>query len=107
MNQSTLKKFLRLPHFEDHLALHRLDCLASNGILSSYDFVKKKLEETPPAVLRPRPLLTGDDLIAAGYAPGPRFKEMLAAVEDKQLENTLQRREQALEFVRARFPLQN
>ena len=26
MKQSTLKRFLRLPKFEEHLALHRADC---------------------------------------------------------------------------------
>jgi poly(A) polymerase len=49
-------------------------------------------------------LVSGEDLIAAGYKPGPRFKEILSAVEDAQLEGRLQSREQALEYVRAEFP---
>lgn len=84
--------------------MHRLDCLASHGDLSLYEFVREKLAATPPEAIRPAPLLTGDDLIAAGYAPGPRFKEMLRAVEDAQLEGALSNKDAALEFVRRQFP---
>ena len=103
MNQSTLKKFLRMPRFEEHLELHRLDCLGSHRTLTSYDFVREKLAETPPEVMRPAPLLTGDDLIAAGYEPGPKFKEILGAVEDGQLEGRLASREEAMRFVQREF----
>jgi poly(A) polymerase len=104
MRESTLKRFLRLPKFDEHLELHRLDCLASHGGLDLYDFVRRKIEQTPPEQIRPRPLLTGDDLIAAGYAPGPRFKQVLAMVEDAQLEGTLTDKAAAIEFVRERYP---
>jgi poly(A) polymerase len=104
MKESTLKKFLRLPDFGEHLDLHRLDCLSSHGNLSSYDFVKQKLASIPPETMRPAPLVTGDDLIAAGYAPGPLFKEILSAVEDGQLENRLRSKEQAMDFVAHQFP---
>jgi len=104
MKESTLKRFLRLPQFEEHLEMHRLDCLASHGDLSLYDFVREKLEATPPEAIRPAPLLTGDDLIAAGYAPGPRFKEMLRAVEDAQLEGAISSKAEGLKFVQAQFP---
>jgi poly(A) polymerase len=104
MSESTLKKFLRLPRFDEHLALHRADCLASHGGLATYDFVRQKRDETPPDVMRPQPLVTGDDLIAAGHRPGPKFREILGAVEDAQLEGRLSSRDQALEFVQREFP---
>jgi len=104
MKESTLKKFMRLPGFDEHLALHRADCLASHRNLSTYEFLLHKREETPPETMRPRPLVTGDDLIAAGHVPGPKFKEILGAVEDAQLEGRLADREQALEFVHREFP---
>jgi poly(A) polymerase len=104
MSQSTLKKFLRMPAFDEHLALHRADSLASHGHLSTYEFVKEKLVEIPPEKMRPTPLVTGDDLIAAGHSPGPKFREILDAVEDGQLEGWLGSREVALEFVRREFP---
>jgi len=105
MKESTLKKFLRMPHFDEHLALHRADCLASHGDLSTYEFAQEKLAAIPPETMRPSPLVTGDDLIAAGYAPGPRFKEILSAVEDAQLEGRLASRDTALAFVKSEFPL--
>jgi poly(A) polymerase len=105
MKESTLKKFLRLPGFEEHLALHRADSLASHGILSTYEFIRAKLAEIPPGKIRPAALVTGDDLIASGYTPGPRFREILEAVEDAQLEGRLLSRDTALEFVKREFPL--
>ncbi len=107
MNQSTLKKFLRMPGFDEHLALHRADSLASHRNLSTYEFVRERLTEIPPEKIRPAALVTGDDLIAAGYAPGPRFREILEAVEDAQLEGRLSSHEAALEFVKSAFPLSN
>jgi poly(A) polymerase len=106
MKESTLKKFLRMPRFNEHLELHRLDCEASHGILSAYEFAKERLASIPPEKMRPAPLVTGDDLIAAGYRPGPRFKEILTAVEDGQLEGRLQSKEEAMQFVEREFLLQ-
>ena len=77
MRESTLKRFLRLPGFEEHMALHRLDCLSSHGDLDNYEFVRSKQRELPPEQLKPAPLLTGKDLIAAGYRPGPKFGAVL------------------------------
>jgi poly(A) polymerase len=105
MNQSTLRKFLRMPHFEEHLELHRLDCLSSHGLLDAYNYALEQLRSTPPEAMRPTPLITGRDLIEAGYEPGPRFKEILAAVEDGQLEGRLLSREAAMEFVRRDYPV--
>ena len=104
MKESTLKKFIRMPRFDEHLALHRADCMASHRNLTTYDFVRQKREEIPPEKMRPRPLVTGDDLIAAGHRPGPKFREILNAVEDAQLEGRLGSRDAALEFVRREFP---
>jgi len=104
MKESTLKRFLRLPTFEEHLELHRLDCVASHGQLDNYELVRRKLEQLPAEQLKPKPLVTGADLIAEGYTPGPLFSEILGAVEDAQLEGRMASREQALELVRRQFP---
>lgn len=105
MKESTLKRFMRLPAFDEHLALHRADSLASHGNLSTYDFLREKMREIPQQNIRPASLVNGDDLIAAGYAPGPKFREILEAVEDAQLEGRLQSHDAALEYVRREFPL--
>ena len=102
MKTSTLKRFLRLPCFEEHLALHRADCLSSHGKLGLYDLAKTAFEREEPEHLRPAPLLTGQHLIAAGYRPGPRFKAMLAAAEDVQLEGAVTTGE-ALQLVQREF----
>jgi poly(A) polymerase len=104
MKQSTLKRFLRLPRFDEHLALHRLDALSSHGGLTCYNFARAQFEAEPAPDLRPPPLLTGRDLIAAGYRPSPQFKPMLALAEDAQLEGAATTREQALALVQASYP---
>ena len=104
MRQSTLKKFLRMPHFEEHLELHRLDCLGSHGKLRLYELARAKLAALPEEELSPPRLLTGNDLIAAGYAPGPSFQEMLGDVEDAQLEGRIATRQEAMEYVESRWP---
>ncbi len=105
MRESTLKRFLRRPNFSDHLELHRVDCLCSHGSLDSYEFCRTKLRELKDEPPAPTPLVTGDDLISAGYRPGPIFKQILDAVEDLQLEKVLTSREQALDYVRKTFPI--
>jgi poly(A) polymerase len=103
MRPSTLKRFVRLPRFEEHLELHRLDCLCSHGSLDAYQFVERFLRETPAEEVSPVRLIGGDDLKNMGYQPGPRFKEILNAVEEAQLDGRLRGREEALEFVRATY----
>ena len=105
MRKSTLKRFVRLPLFGEHLALHELDCKASHGRLDAYNAVKDFLASTPPEQVRPARLLTGDDLNEMGYAPGPQFQKILGALEDAQLEGLLTTRDQAKDYVRDHYPL--
>jgi len=100
MRLSTLKRFLRLPHFSEHLELHRLDCLASNKRIDSYEYVRAKLAELAQEELRPPRLVTGRDLINIGYKPGPGFGRALEAVETAQLEGEIDSREQGLALAR-------
>lgn len=104
MKQSTLKRFLRLPKFEEHLALHRADCMSSHADLTLYDFAKSAYETTEPDVVRPALLVTGQHLIAAGYKPGPRFKAMLEAAEDAQLEGRIASTADGLALLKLEFP---
>jgi len=105
MKTSTLKRFLRLPRFDEHLALHYLDASSSFGDLTLYNFAREQYEAEPAENRRPAPLLTGSDLIAAGYRPSPQFKPMLALAEDAQLEGAATTREDALLLVQSQFPL--
>jgi poly(A) polymerase len=99
MRESTLKRFIRLPRFDEHLALHRMDCLSSHRRLDAYDFVTQVLKETPAEQIRPVRLLTGNDLQELGYRPGPLFSEILRALEDAQLEGQVQSKQDAITFV--------
>ena len=104
MRESTLKRFLRLDHFDELLELHRIDCVASHRRMENYEFVRRKLAEFTAEKLRPPRLITGWDLLELGYEPGPRFRSMLDAVEDAQLEGQIHTRDEAIAFVRERFP---
>ena len=103
MKASTLKRFVRLNRFEEHLELHRLDCLSSHRNLQNYEFVRRFLAETPAEAVQPARLLTGDDLAAMGFKPGPLFKKILETVEEAQLDGRIQDREGAIELVEATF----
>jgi poly(A) polymerase len=105
MKPSTLKRFFRLDNFPQHLELHRMDCLAGSGNLDHWNFVRERYESMPEEAVRPVPLLTGRELIAAGYQPGAAFKEMLRAVEDAQLEGAIATPDEALALLHDRFPL--
>jgi len=99
MKDSTLKRFFRLNCFPEHLALHRMDCMASHGDLGLYEFAKSRYEALPEEEVRPALLVTGRDLIEAGYKPGPRFKELLALAEDAQLEGRIRTKAEGMAMI--------
>jgi poly(A) polymerase len=103
MRESTLKRFLRLPKFDEHLALHWMDCMSAHGDLQLYCFAKEQYLAAPVEMIRPKLLVTGRDLIAAGYRPGIAFKAMLEAAEDAQLEGRARTTEDGLAVVLAQF----
>ena len=103
MRASTLKRFVRLPYFGEHMELHRLDCLSSHRRLEAYELVRRFLAETPPEQVRPERLLTGDDLQAMGFRPGPLFSEILESVEEGQLEGEISTKREAEKFVQEKF----
>lgn len=100
MAGATFKRFVRQPLFDQLLELHRLDLLASQRPLANYDAVAARRAQIPPGHLHPPALLTGHDLIAMGFPPGPRFSTVLQALETEQLEGRITTRDQAERFVR-------
>lgn len=103
MKESTLKRFFRLERFDEHLALHRMDCLASHGRLDHWEYARHRWQSMPAEAVRPARLLTGRDLIAAGCEPGPRFRAVLQEVEDAQMEHRVTTHEEALALALARM----
>jgi len=104
MRESTLKRFVRLPRFPEHLELHRLDCTASHGNLRAYETVRQFLAATPPEAIRPPRLITGNDLLTMGYTPGPEFQKILTAVEDGQMEGSFASKEEAIAYIERTYP---
>ena len=104
MRASRLKRFMAREGFADELELHRADCLGSNGDLGTYDFVRAKKQEFAAEPLIPPRLLTGADLIALGWHPGPALGEALTAVQNLQLEGKLTTRDQALAWISTNHP---
>ena len=107
MRPGRLKRFLRMPDFDLHLELHRLDCLASHGMLDNYEFCREQLQILALDDLHPPRLLTGNDLIAMGFTPGKIIKDILLAVEEEQLEGRIQSAEQAKNYVRTRWNIES
>jgi poly(A) polymerase len=103
MRTATLKRFVRMPRFDEHMELHRLDCTSSHRHLNAYNFIQRMLAETPHEEIHPPKLLTGDDLLEMGYRQGPVFGQILATVEDAQLEGKLGTKEDAVQLVRNKF----
>jgi putative nucleotidyltransferase with HDIG domain len=103
MRVAKLKRFMARPTFDDELELHRVDCASSHGMMENYDFLQEKKEEFANEPIIPPPLVRGDDLIALGLNPGPRFGEILEAVETRQLEGALKDREEALAWVKDEY----
>jgi poly(A) polymerase len=105
MRVAKLKRFMARPTFEEELELHRVDCASSHGMMDNYEFLLSKREEFANEPIIPPPLVRGDDLIALGMKPGPKFGEILEAVETRQLEGTLRARDEALEWVKREYSL--
>src|SRR5213075_1869788 len=105
MRVAKLKRFMARPTFDDELELHRVDCEGSHGMLDNYEFLLRKREEFANEPIIPPPLVRGDDLMALGLKPGPKFGEILEAVETRQLEGTLRTREEALKWVQREYSL--
>jgi poly(A) polymerase len=105
MRTAKLKRFMAREGFDEELELHRVDCQSSHGALDNYDFLKAKAEEFANEPLIPPPLVTGHDLMALGWKPGPHFGPMLEAVQTAQLEGTLTTKEDALAWIKANHPI--
>ena len=103
MRPGRLKRFLRMPDFNLHLELHRLDCLASHGILDNYEYCRGRLQHLSEDDLRPPRLVTGDDLIALGFTPGKVIGKVLKEIENEQLEGRITTHEEAIHYIRTKW----
>jgi len=103
MRTSRLKRFMAEPHFDEHMALHKADCMSSHKDLGNYDFMLEKLKTYEPEEIHPPRIVTGTDLIEMGFVPGILFKKILGDVEEQQLEGTIKARDEALSYVKLKW----
>jgi poly(A) polymerase len=103
MRPATLKHMIAEEGFPELLELSRLDALASSSYLGFYHVCRRALASMSIEEIRPPRLIGGDDLIALGLAPGPRFKTILSEVEDLHLDGVIATRDEALRYVREHF----
>jgi len=103
MREAKLRKFISRSNFGEELELHRIDCLSCHGNLANYQFVQEKIKAYGNEPLRPKPLLSGHDLISLGMKPGPGMKEVLEEAYELQLENVFAAREAALAWAEKRL----
>ncbi len=100
MRTAKLKRFMAEPNFKQEMELHRVDCGSSNGFTDNYEFLQKKEAEFAAEPLIPPALVNGRDLMELGLEPGPRFKEILEAIQTEQLEGRILAREPALDYLK-------
>ena len=86
MREANVRKMLGRPTMPLELALHRLDCLASHGKLDLYELAQRRLAEFAAEPILPPRAVTGRDLLALGFAPGPALGALLDRLYARQLE---------------------
>ncbi len=103
MRSGKLKQFVVRPTFDTEMELHRIDCQSCHGMLDNYYFLKEKLKQYAQEELKPKPFLSGHDLIAAGMVPGPEMKPLLEEAYILQLEGELKDKAAALAWIKPKI----
>ncbi|HRY86225.1 MAG TPA: CCA tRNA nucleotidyltransferase [Candidatus Omnitrophota bacterium] len=103
MRAGKLKQFISRPYFKEEMELHRVDCVASHGMLDNLTFLEGKLKEYANEELKPKPLISGTDLIELGMKPGPAMKPILEELYELQLEGEFPNRDAALRWIVSKF----
>ncbi|MBI2870974.1 MAG: CCA tRNA nucleotidyltransferase [Candidatus Omnitrophica bacterium] len=103
MREAKVKRFIARPTFQDELEMHRIDCLASHGDISNWHFLRKKAAEYSQEDIKPKPLISGHDVMKLGIPEGPRVGEILSAVMDQQLERKFKNKNEALAWIKESY----
>jgi poly(A) polymerase len=101
LSLAALKRLLAHPLSARLIALQTADRIANSASLEPIDFCRDFLSRHSAEVIDPVPLLTGDDLIAMGFKPGPRFKTILDSIRDAQLNLVISSRDEAIELAKS------
>lgn len=91
-----LKKLLAQPWVDSLLKFMHAIREAKGEGQAAVEFCLSRLSQWSNEEINPLPLVTGDDLKEMGFCPGPRFKDILEAIRDDQLNGMIKTREEAL-----------
>ena len=94
MRRSKVESLLRDAHFPLELELHRLDCISCHGLMEGFDFLLETLVSLPAP--EAPPLLTGKELLAAGFPPGRAMGEILKHLRELQNRGEIRTPQEAL-----------
>jgi poly(A) polymerase len=100
LSAAQLKRRLASPLIGDLLALSRVELLAGSSDLAPLIFCEEYLRNVPREEIDPKPLMTGNDLIALGLTPSPALKDILDVVRDAQLNGEISTLDEARELAR-------
>jgi poly(A) polymerase len=98
MRKSTLKRVLGHELFQELAEMHRIDAMASNKDLTSYNFAMEARKSISEEALKPAALVNGEDLAAIGVARGPLMGKILSRIYTAQLDEQVKTKEEALEL---------
>ncbi len=99
MSLAELKLIAAEPYFGDLYELQRAIQKAKGDGISALVNIRKRIKALGDIELRPKPLLTGHDLIRLGAVPGPALGQLAEEMYIAQLEGQLQTARQAEDWV--------
>lgn len=102
MKRSTLRRLIGADTFETELELHRLDCLASHGMLDNHRFLVEYRSRMAREPVLPDPWVSGTDLIAMGIPEGREVGLWKRTAYEAQLDGQIRSREELLEWLQRR-----
>lgn len=100
MKQATRRKIVSHPLFLTDLELHRADCLASNGDLTTHQAALEEYERFKSEIQLPKPWISGRDLMDLGIPEGPAIAGWRQRAFDAQLEGQFAGRAELLAWLR-------
>ncbi len=103
------KTMLLRPHMKPSEIYWLLQDLDMEGLLYMMAIARKKhiqvaVSQFVTSLRKTRPLINGEELMAAGYTPGPDFRVMLNTLIEAQLNGDVKTKQEALQHILQAYP---
>lgn len=108
---SAIRRLATKVNIEDLVVVARADFLGRTtlesleGRYEAGDWLLSEARELNVDKKALKPLILGRDLIALGFTPSPKFKEILDELYAKQLDGEIRSREEGLEYIITKFSM--